>query len=130
MQRHNPILPGRSQRLVAGGDASPTRLWCGPLACTNIQQYSVNGNCQPNLQIAAIQQTSTSEFGFIRVNSRCALDRDQASSGGLVAVAPFAVAQSGDAVMSQPARFHPGPRVSLHVTYCGSRCSYRRSQGK
>ena len=70
MQIHHPILPSRSQRLVAGGDACTTRLWCGPLACTNIQQHSVNGNCQPNQQIAGIQQTSTSEFGLIQVRLR------------------------------------------------------------
>ena len=59
---HNPMQLDCSERLAAGGDACTTSLWCGSLACTNIQLRSVNGNLQPNQQIERKCQTPTSEF--------------------------------------------------------------------
>ena len=65
MQLHDPILPRRSQRLVAGGDAYPYKV-VG--RASGLHEYSTalgERNCQPNLQITGIQQTSTLGLGLI-----------------------------------------------------------------
>ena len=76
---YGPIRLDCSERLAAGGDACTTSLCCGPLACTNIQLRSVNGNLQPNQQILRKYQTPTSEFGFNGVHG-CELHRSLRSS--------------------------------------------------